>query len=247
MEQLRGKSALVIGASSGIGLATARQLVGEGAQVVGVSRGHQPASDSIRTMQGDVTEAATAARLLRELRPSLVVLSAGAMPAVAPLDEQTWETFSGPWQVDTRAAFHLTQAALAMPLERGSTVVLVSSGAALKGSPMSGGYAGAKRMQWWLGTYAQQLADQRQLGIRFVTVIPNQLVADTAIGNAGATGYARALGISPAEFMKRYDVQLTTEMVASAIVSALRGEFAPGISALSVGSRGVEALDSPVT
>lgn len=242
MTSLRGKSALVIGSRSGIGLATARQLVGEGALVVGVSRSDQPAGASSRSVQADVTEAPTAARLLRELRPSLVVLTAGAMPPVAPLDEQTWETFSGPWQVDTKAAFHLVQAALAMPLERGSIVVLVSSGAALKGSPMSGGYAGAKRMQWWLGNYAQQLSDRRELGIRFVTVIPNQLVAATAIGNAGATGYAQPLGISASEFMKRFPAQLTTEMVAAAIVGALRGEVAIGIGALSVGAQGVEAL-----
>jgi NAD(P)-dependent dehydrogenase (short-subunit alcohol dehydrogenase family) len=46
--------------------------------------------------------------------------------------------------VDVQHAFHWTREALLRPLEPGSTVIAVSSGAALRGSPISGGYAGAK-------------------------------------------------------------------------------------------------------
>jgi hypothetical protein len=42
------------------------------------------------------------------------------------------------------------QAALNQPLKPGSRVLVVSSGAAENGSPMSGGYGGAKRMLWFM-------------------------------------------------------------------------------------------------
>ena len=68
---------------------------------------------------------------------------------------------------DLKASFHFHQnRRLALPLAPGSTVVLVSSGAAIGGSWLSGGYAGAKRMQWWLAGYAQKVSDAKKLGIR---------------------------------------------------------------------------------
>ena len=62
----------------------------------------------------------------------------------ATIQDQTWETFSENWNVDVRHVFEFARAALCAPLDPGSTVVSMSSGAARMGSPMSGGYAGAK-------------------------------------------------------------------------------------------------------
>ena len=61
-----------------------------------------------------------------------------------------WESFSASWNTDLKIAFQVGQTALRRPLRPGSLVLIVSSGAALVGSPMSGGYAGAKRMQMFL-------------------------------------------------------------------------------------------------
>jgi hypothetical protein len=72
---------------------------------------------------------------------AMTVLSAGARPRRAALDEQTWERFSEPLNSDSQAAFHLVKGALTMPLSPGRMVVVVSSGAAIDGSPLSGGYA----------------------------------------------------------------------------------------------------------
>ena len=74
---------------------------------------------------------------------------------MAPLHEQTWEQFGLSWNTDVKAAFHFGKAALLAPLASGSQVIIVSSGAAIGGSPHSGGYAGAKRMQWFLTEYSQ--------------------------------------------------------------------------------------------
>jgi NADP-dependent 3-hydroxy acid dehydrogenase YdfG len=133
-----------------------KTLYAEGARVVAVARGGQALEvvaemgAVVQTLQADAAHPMTASRLLREFRPEWVVLAAGVRPRMAPLDEQTCETFSEPWNSDAQAAFHLVKAALAMPLSQGSTIVIVSSGAAVGGSPLSGGYAGAKRMQWLL-------------------------------------------------------------------------------------------------
>ncbi|MFI8236484.1 hypothetical protein ACIF83_04355 [Streptomyces sp. NPDC085866] len=76
------------------------------------------------------------------------------------------------------------RAALARPLCPRSTVVIVSSGAALGGSPLSGGCAGAKRMQMFLADYLQYAADARDLGIRFVALVPRQVLVGAPIGEA---------------------------------------------------------------
>src|SRR3954466_7716300 len=93
-----------------------------------------------------------------------------SIPRMAPIEEQSWESFSTPWHVDVRIAFEVGRAALARPLRPGSTVLIVSSGAGRDGSPRSGGYAGAKRTQMFLTDYLQRAADRHGLGIRFVAL-----------------------------------------------------------------------------
>src|ERR687887_2450963 len=139
--------ALVIGAGSGVGKATAEALTAAGASVVG--------SGSER----DATDPAHVAALLDEADPDLVVVAAGTRPRMASIDEQSWDSFSTPWNVDVKIAFEVGRAALARPLRPGSTVLIVSSGAGLAGSPLSGGYAGAKRMQLFLAGYLQRASD----------------------------------------------------------------------------------------
>jgi NAD(P)-dependent dehydrogenase (short-subunit alcohol dehydrogenase family) len=59
-------------------------------------------------------------------------------------------------------AFLFCREALRAPLAPGSVVVIISSGAGLGGSPISGGYAGAKRMQMFLAKYCQAESDRRE-------------------------------------------------------------------------------------
>jgi NAD(P)-dependent dehydrogenase (short-subunit alcohol dehydrogenase family) len=251
MQSLRDKSAVVIGASSGVGLATVRRLLSEGASVVAVARGRdgldavaKEFDGAVRTVQADATDASTAERLLREYKPQFVVLAAGVRPQMGTIDEFSWETFSIPWNTDTQAAFHLLKAALTVPLAAGTTVAIVSSGAAVAGSPLSGGYAGAKRMQWFMTEYAQEVSDAKKLGIRFFAVLPLQLVEGTAIGNTAAANYGAAQGLSAADFLKRrWKVPLDADKVGAAIVGGLRGDLADGVAAIGVTGEGVEPLE----
>lgn len=248
MISLRDAPAVVIGASSGVGRATVMALLAEGASVVAVARGDAGLAElaaetalPIRTVVADAAGAKTAERLLREFGPQFVVLAAGIRPHMAPLDEQSWETFSQAWHGDTQAAFYLVKAALALPLASGSAVAIVSSGAAIDGSPLSGGYAGAKRMQWLLAEYAQVVSDAKRLGIRFFAVLPHQLIEGTHIG---AAAYGARDGLSAADFLRRrWKVPLDAAKVGAAIVGGLRGDLATGVTAIDVTGHGVEPLE----
>jgi NAD(P)-dependent dehydrogenase (short-subunit alcohol dehydrogenase family) len=212
--------ALVIGAGSGVGEATASALTATGAQVL--------ASSSER----DATDPDQVADLLAEADPDLVVVSAGTRPRMADIEEQSWESFSAPWNVDVKIAFEVGRAALARPLRPGSMVLIVSSGAGVNvnGSPLSGGYAGAKRMQMFLAAYLQRAASARELGIRFVALAPLHLLAGTRIGEAAAAAYGSQTG------------ELDPAGVADAILAISSGEEHRGAAMLGVSAKGIEVI-----
>jgi NAD(P)-dependent dehydrogenase (short-subunit alcohol dehydrogenase family) len=224
------ESALVIGAGSGVGRATADALTLAGARVLAAGRDR------------DATDPEQVAALLAEADPDLVVVTAGTRPRMAAIDEQTWESFSMTWNVDVKIAFEVGRAALARPLRAGSTVVIVSSGAGLVGSPLSGGYAGAKRTQMFMADYFQRAADARDLGIRFVALAPRQLLVDTRIGEAAAAAYGAQAGQSPEDYLSRFPAPLDAVGVARAILTIAAGEEHRDATMLAVTGSGVEAL-----
>jgi NAD(P)-dependent dehydrogenase (short-subunit alcohol dehydrogenase family) len=244
-------SAIVIGGGSGIGRATVLALAAAGARVWAVGRNATalervrkeatgPGEVLVRALDG--TDAAATERLLDEVDPDLVVVSAGARARLAPVHEQTWESFSAPWNVDVKMAFQLGQMAIRRPLRPGSRVVIVSSGAGLGGSPLSGGYAGAKRMQMFLAGYLQKSADAAKLGIRFLAVVPKQILAGTELGDMAADAYAALAGVTREKFMERFGTPLTAEVVARTIVGVAQGEIAREGTILGVSGGGTEPL-----
>jgi hypothetical protein len=74
------------------------------------------------------------------------------------LDQLSWADFTAPWETDVKAGLYWLQAALNLPLEPGSRVLVVSSGAAVGGSPMSGGYGGAKVGDEGANAYARAMS-----------------------------------------------------------------------------------------
>jgi NAD(P)-dependent dehydrogenase (short-subunit alcohol dehydrogenase family) len=215
-------NALVIGAGSGVGRATADALTAAGTQVL--------AAGSDR----DATDPVNVAALLAESDPDLVVVAAGTRPRMASVEEQSWESFSAPWNVDVKIAFEVGRAALARPLRPGSTAVIVSSGAGINpnGSPLSGGYAGAKRMQMFLAGYLQRAADARELGIRFVALAPMQFIVGTAIGDAAAAAYGPG----------SWPVPLDPDGVARAVIAIASGTEHPGATVLAVTGEGLSVV-----
>jgi hypothetical protein len=95
-------------------------------------------------------------------------------------------------------------------------VVEMSSGAALFGSPLSGGYAGAKGTIRFIAAYAAAESQRAGLGIRFVSVLP-QLTPATDLGAAAVAAYAAREGMSVAEFAAARGPALTAEQAGSSI------------------------------
>ena len=194
--EIAGVTALVTGASRGFGRGVATALSRAGAQVVGVARDCAPLEElraelggAFTAVPADAADPVVAGQLIDTYRPAILVLNAGATPLPRPVQHHTWQTFSRNWEVDVAHVFHWTREALLTPLAPGSTVVTLSSGAALRGSPLSGGYAGAKAAIRWLTTYAAEESGRDKLGIRFVSLLP-QLTPATALGAVFAAAYA---------------------------------------------------------
>lgn len=217
-------TAVVTGASRGFGRAIATALCYAGARVVGIARdgdrlaelraGH---GDAFTPVVADAVDPVVAGKLLDEHRPRTVVLNAGANPLARPLHRHTWQTFSRTWEVDVQQAFHWIREALLAPLAPGATVIAVSSGAALRGSPLSGGYAGAKATVRFISSYAAEESARAGLGIRFVALLP-QLTAATDLGKDGVAAYARREGVDIDTFIEHSGYVLTPEQVGKSVL-----------------------------
>jgi NAD(P)-dependent dehydrogenase (short-subunit alcohol dehydrogenase family) len=221
--ELAGRTAVVTGASRGFGRGIAAALAAAGADVVGVARNrgrleevHAEIGDAFTPVVADAADPVVAGQLVDTYRPGVLVLNAGASPLPRPLQHYTWEAFSRTWEVDVQHAFHWTREALLRPLDPGSVVVAFSSGAAVNGSPLSGGYAGAKAAIRFLTGYAAQEASRAGLGIRFASVLP-QLTPATELGAPAAAAYAARAGLDLDTFLAGLGPALTPERVGAAI------------------------------
>src|SRR5260221_9711737 len=206
---LKNKNVVVTGGSRGLGLGLVEALVTHGAKVTVVARGAD-ALDSVHARLGvtaisaDVTDEPAAHRILSQIRRDILVLNAGARPPMGRFDQVSWADFSATWETDVKGGLYWLQAALNLPLKPGSRVLVGSSGAAVNGSPMSGGYGGAKRMLWFMARYANRVSEQRELGICFQTILPRQMGLGTGIGDRAAGPYAQAMDIEPEAFVARF-------------------------------------------
>ncbi|HVG46962.1 MAG TPA: SDR family oxidoreductase [Rubellimicrobium sp.] len=246
---LEGTNVVVTGGSRGLGLGLVEALVTEGARVTVVARGRDDlnavrARLGVATIPADVTDETAAHRILEEVRPDILVLNAGATPPMARLDRITWADFTATWDHDVKAGLHWMQGALNLPLRPGSRVVVVSSGAAVTGSQMSGGYGGAKRMLWLMAKYANGVAAERDLGLRFQVVLPRQMILGTGVGDRAAEAYAGALGLAPEGFVARFGAPMPPQEFGANVVAVLDdpahdGGFAFGLS----GDHGVQRME----
>ena len=248
MESLENQRAIVTGGSSGLGLGVVEALAGRGAKVVVVARDAQRLADvesrlGVIGALADVTDRARAASLLQEFRPRVLVLNAGVKPSMGPLHEQSWEGFSAPWNTDVKAGFHWIQEAIRLPLSRGSRVLIVSSGAAVAGSPMSGGYAGAKRMLWLMGSYANTVSAELDLGVRFQAVVPQQMMAAGGVGRHGADYYSKRKGVTPEQFLAGFGKAISARDFGEYVVSILTESQYEETPAFGIkGDHGIVAL-----
>jgi NAD(P)-dependent dehydrogenase (short-subunit alcohol dehydrogenase family) len=229
MSDLSNTTAVVVGASRGLGRGIARAFAEAGAPVVAVARTGSAlaelaaAGPNIQTEIADAADATVARRVLDQYEPQVLILVAGANPEMRSLQHQTWETFSANWNADVKIAFTWLREALLKPLPPGSRVVVVSSGAAINGSPASGGYAGAKATQRFLASYAQEEARRAGLDISVTAVMP-RMSPFADVGRSGVQAYAARSGQTEEEFVKQLGDVWTPESAGSAFVELVRAD-----------------------
>jgi NAD(P)-dependent dehydrogenase (short-subunit alcohol dehydrogenase family) len=244
---LTGKRVIVVGGSRGLGRVIVEAVHAEGARVLAVARDEKALAQLANDLAGSTTLAVDAThemappKVFSKLNPDVLILCAGAIPPTAPLHEQDWKQFSVNWETDVKSSFLFCKAALNLPLEPGALIVLISSGVAIGGSPISGGYAGAKRMQMFIANYCQKESMRLGLGLRFIAIAPARIMPETAVGQVAVNGYSRYLGISTEEFVQGMSARQTTHDVASAIVEFASRRNQMAGNTFIVSSNGIEA------
>ena len=180
MGSLDGKTALVTGGTSGIGLAAAHRLAAEGAHVFITGRTQSRVDEAARQIGGgvtgvasDVTVAAELDRLadaIRERGAGLDVLFANAGGGeFATLEEETRERLTDTFNRNVGGTVFTVQKMLPL-LNEGASVILAGSTAATRGTPAFGAYAASKAAVRSFGrTWAAELAGR---GIRVNTLVP---------------------------------------------------------------------------
>jgi NAD(P)-dependent dehydrogenase (short-subunit alcohol dehydrogenase family) len=246
MLSLDGKNVAVIGASRGVGRQIVEAAARNGAHVLAIARHKEPLEKLAEEVRGvdimplDATEESAPAQAFDRLVPDILVVCAGAFPPAAPLHKLEWREFAVNWETDVKIAFNFLRAALSLPLPADSSVILVSSGAALAGSPNSGGYAGAKRTQMFMANYSQKESDRLGLGLRFMTLAP-RMIPDTELGKHAVAGYSRYLGIPAADFIQSMNAPPSAADVANAAVLLATNPDQHKGQVFIVSGKGVEA------
>ncbi len=148
-DRFSGRVALVTGGSSGIGAATVRRLMAEGARVASLDLGGEPPEGAL-ALVGDVSDSAdvnaAVARATSELGPiDVLVCSAGITGASVSTVDVTDDEWRRVMAIDADGVFFSNRAVLPGMIERGyGRIVNVASIAGKEGNPMAAAYSAAK-------------------------------------------------------------------------------------------------------
>jgi len=180
MGQLDGKTALVTGATSGIGLAAARLLAGEGAHVFVTGRRTEAldavASDSITPIQADVSnlddlDSVYAAISARGQGLDILFANAGGGEFSA-LPDVTWDHYATTFNTNVGGTIFTVQKALPL-LNPGASVILTSSNIDVKAAPAFSIYAATKAaVRSFTRSWAAELVER---GIRVNAIAPGPI------------------------------------------------------------------------
>ncbi len=236
MGVLEGKTALVTGGTSGIGLAAARRLAEEGAHVFITGRSRQRLDEAVSQIGSDaigvvsdVSDFDAIDAVVEAIEShghglDVVFTNAGG-GEFAPISDITVEHYLDTFNRNVGGTLFTVQKVLPL-LNRGASVILAGSTAASKGTPSFGVYAASKAAVRSLGrTMAAELADR---GIRVNTVVPGPVETPGLTGLAPAGGESELLAqMADGVVMKRVadpaEIAATVAFLASDASSFMTG------------------------
>lgn len=213
LEALRGKTAIITGASSGLGWATARALAAEGVRVVVTARradrlealaadlnrnGRQCAFVAGDAAEPRVAEAVVALALKEFGRIDILVNNAG-LGNYKPLVETTVEEYDALMNTNMRSSFLFTHAvAPHLIAQKSGAIVFISSVAGLAGAANETAYSASKFAQ--VG-FAQAVDEElRPYGVKVCVLCPGGIKTEFALGHGRkAEDVARSHMMDPAD------------------------------------------------
>ncbi|MEV4389095.1 SDR family oxidoreductase [Micromonospora sp. NPDC049580] len=201
MGQLDGKTALVTGGTTGIGLATARRFAAEGAYVFVTGRRKGPLDEAVASIGanatgivsdvGNLDDLDRVMRAIEERGAGLDVVFANAGSGeFRPLDSITVEHVANTFDTNVYGTIFTVQKALPL-LNEGASVVLTGSTSAVSGIPAFGVYAASKAAIRSFGrTWAAELMGRK---IRVNTLVPGSTETPGLAGLAASPEEAPGL------------------------------------------------------
>lgn len=197
MSRLQGKTAVVTGGGTGIGLGAAKRFVDEGAFVYLFGRRQEPLDAAVaqlgpsaRAVRGSVTDLSDLDRLyaaVKAERGRLDILFANAgTGAFAPLGEITVEHYDQIFDVNVKGLVFTVQKALPL-MTKGASIILTGSSTGVMGTPQFSIYSATKAAIRNLArSWAQDL---RGTGIRVNVLSPGPTKTELALEVVGEEAF----------------------------------------------------------
>ncbi|MEH1939797.1 MAG: SDR family oxidoreductase [Nostoc sp.] len=208
MRKLEGKIALVTGGNSGIGLATAKQFVAEGAYVyitgrrqVELDAAVEAIGKNVTAVQSDVSNLADLDRLFATIKLELghldIIFANAGGGQIAPLGAITEEHFDKTFNINVKGLLFTVQKALPL-LPEGASIILNASITSIKGTPAFSVYSATKAA---VRSFARNwILDLRERKIRVNAISP---------GVVPTPGYDH-LGLNDQQLQEFVDSQAST-------------------------------------
>jgi NAD(P)-dependent dehydrogenase (short-subunit alcohol dehydrogenase family) len=204
MGKLQDKIAVITGGSSGIGLATAQRFVKEGAYVFITGRRQEELDkavvligSNVTAVQGDVSNLDDLTRLYKTVerekgRVDVLIANSGIVdPKV--IDDITEEHYDKTFDINVKGLLFTVQKALPL-MGKGSSIVLTSSVASIKGIPGYGTYSATKAaIRSFARTWTLELKER---GIRVNVMSPGPIDTPIIDGQADSKEGADAIRAS---------------------------------------------------
>jgi len=203
MGKLEGKIALITGGSSGIGLATAKRFVEEGAYVFITGRRESELAAAVQnvgwnvtSVQGDVSKLGDLERLFDRIQQAKgrldVVFANAAITKYAPLGTITEETYDSIFNINVKGVLFTVQKSLPL-LSDGASVILTASVATSKGFSSDSVLSATKAaIRSFARTWTADLKDRR-IRVNAVSPGPTETPAFNEVGGSSGLEARKAI------------------------------------------------------